>query len=298
MKKMPDFRIAKHRNNRQQFNLFPSENVIVEETYLDEKERERRYELTIENAFNFIEGHRKGDYEFKPVGAVQGWDPESYMDAVKDYQNMGYSYIALGGLVRSTTNYILQILESISKIRKPKTKMHLFGVARLDAIESFMKLGVSSVDSAGVLRQAWLSSSSNYYSPDMNHYTAIRVPPAKDDHSRDEEKGMGDKEKSDIRELENKCLSSIRKFNSNKTSLDRVLDIIAKYDECMGGNGNLHEKYLRTLTDKPWKKCPCKLCKETGVDIIVFRRNNRNRRRGFHNTWVFFNKFRELTNIK
>jgi len=74
-----------------------------------------------------------------------------------------------------------------------------------------------------------------------------------------------------------------------------VLDSVMAYERVLGGSANLTREYSRVLSDRPWRKCQCKLCKEVGIDIVVFRRNNRNRRRGFHNTWVFFNKFKELT---
>ena len=47
---------------------------------------------------------------FIPIGAVQGWDPESYKNAVKELQEMNYEYIALGGLARSNTKTVLSIL--------------------------------------------------------------------------------------------------------------------------------------------------------------------------------------------
>ena len=53
----------------------------------------------------------------------------------------------------------------------------------------------------------------------------------------------------------------------------------------------------RTLTDKPWKFCDCLICKEVGVEVIIFRGNNRNRRRGFHNLWVYKKHLKNL-NIK
>ena len=170
--------------------------------------------------------------------------------------------------------------------------MHVFGVARLEAIEKFTQLGVSSVDSAGMLRQAWLSSSSNYYSPDMNHYTAIRVPP-----SENKEKSCKKREIpfETLLAKEKECLANLRKFDEGKVSLKKALSSVMTYDELTGGNGKLEESYKRTLTEKPWKSCPCKLCKDTGIDIIIFRRNNRNRRRGFHNTWVYYNEFKPIT---
>jgi hypothetical protein len=48
------------------------------------------------------------------------------------------------------------------------------------------------------------------------------------------------------------------------------------------------KEYQRTLEAMPWKHCPCTLCREQGVEVILFRGNNRNRRRGFHNTFVFY----------
>jgi len=46
--------------------------------------------------------------------------------------------------------------------------------------------------------------------------------------------------------------------------------------------------YKRTLEEKPWKKCGCPICKSVGIETVIFRGNNRNRRRGFHNTYVFY----------
>jgi hypothetical protein len=297
-KTIPNTSILKSRKFRKQGRLFDEEILLVEEIYLDENERMRRYELTVQNAKDFIEGHKKRRYSFIPIGAVQGWDPESYANAVNDYQKMGYTYIALGGLVKSKTPEILEILEKINKIKKQATKLHLFGVSRLDAIKNLMKLGISSVDSAGMLRQAWLSSSSNYYSPDMNHYVAIRVPPVDKSSAVKNARKSGIISESDLLSMENECLSALRGLDHNKVSVEDALEKVMEYSIILGINENLIDSYKRTLIDKPWKNCPCKLCQNTGIDIIIFRRNNRNRRRGFHNTWVFFNKFKELTTYK
>jgi len=51
---------------------------------------------------------------------------------------------------------------------------------------------------------------------------------------------------------------------------------------------NARERICRTLEDRPWEKCPCDICKRWGIEIVIFRGNNRNRRRGFHNTYVFY----------
>ncbi len=298
LKANPKTQVISNKNGRYQSSLFNCDNrLICKETQIDESEKLRRYELTIKNAKDFIDGHKKKGCSFTPIGAVQGWDPASYAEAVSVYQKMGYTYIAIGGLVKSTNAEILSVLKEIAKVKNPETKIHLFGVARLNAIKSFSALGVSSVDSAGMLRQAWLSASSNYYSPDLSHYTAIRVPPADKGKASNRALESGKVSKEELIELENCCLTALRDFDKNAISITHVMSKIETYGRFMGGDESLYKKYSRTLEDKPWKKCPCKLCKEIGIDIIIFRKNNRNRRRGFHNTWVFFNKFKELTDI-
>ncbi|HIB35779.1 MAG TPA: hypothetical protein EYO26_05210, partial [Dehalococcoidia bacterium] len=51
-----------------------------------------------------------------PIGAVQGWDPSSYAKAAQSYVKMGYNYLGIGGLVRSTTKDILRILDEIRQL--------------------------------------------------------------------------------------------------------------------------------------------------------------------------------------
>jgi RNase P subunit RPR2 len=56
----------------------------------------------------------------------------------------------------------------------------------------------------------------------------------------------------------------------------------------------LRERYTNTLTKAPWKKCPCKICKTVGIEVIIFRSSNRNKRRGFHNLYAYQNHIKNL----
>lgn len=295
LRKSPETKEIRSQKYIQQQSLSNGKTLLLKETYIDEEERKRRYQLTIQNAIDFIEEHRSGGYTFCPIGAVQGWSPESYANAAKMYQEAGYNYLALGGLVRSSNSEILEILEAVNEVRNSSTKLHLFGVARIDAIPDFLKMGLSSVDSASMLRQAWLSSANNYYSPQTNNYTAIRIPLA--DKGAKVKKALENDRVSQsvLLGLEKKCLKLLKLYDSGSVSMEEVLDAVMEYHLIFGGKKSIEEKYRRTLTEQPWKKCPCKLCKDVGIDIAVFRRNNRNRRRGFHNTWVFFREFKKLT---
>jgi hypothetical protein len=295
--KNPNSIIFKTMRNITQNSLFKNEILLCEETYIDEIERSRRYNLTMKNAQDFIKGHKDGNCTFTPIGAAQGWNPKSYADSVQAYQDMGYKYIALGGLARSTSKEVLSILGEVDKIRFEKTKLHVFGVVRLDVVDEFIKYGVTSADSAGMLRQAWLSSANNYYSEHGNHYAAIRVQLT--ENKKAAKKAIDEKNVTfnELLTLEENCLKALQRFDDGNIQLEEAMTRLMSYHDTIGGDPKLEAKYRRTLADRPWKKCQCKVCKENGIQVAIFRRNNRNRRRGFHNTWIFFQRFKELTNI-
>ena len=50
--------------------------------------REKRYDLTIKNAEEFIQKHQQMGCDFTPIGVAQGWNPQKYADAVKLLVNM------------------------------------------------------------------------------------------------------------------------------------------------------------------------------------------------------------------
>ncbi len=54
-----------------------------------------------------------------------------------------------------------------------------------------------------------------------------------------------------------------------------------------GSIESLRERYSRTLTDRPWRRCGCPICRDLGIEVAIFRATNRNKRRGFHNLGVF-----------
>jgi hypothetical protein len=49
----------------------------------------------------------------------------------------------------------------------------------------------------------------------------------------------------------------------------------------------LRGAYARALADRPWERCDCRVCREIGVEVLIFRSSNRNKRRGMHNLHVF-----------
>jgi Queuine tRNA-ribosyltransferase len=271
--------------------------------------REQRYEITIKNAEEFIRKHRERGYKFTPMGVAQGWDPKSYADAVAENIRLGYDYIAIGGVARAPSREIIEILKEVRPHLKADTRLHLFGVARLSAIPAFRHLGVTSFDSASALRRAWLGAGANYHAMDGTMYTAVRVPPV-DGHGV-RVKRLLEANVSDVdtlRNLEKNALNSLRAFDAGKLGMEETLQDLLAYDELLelpkDGEVNASDQlkrrvkhemmYRRLLADKPWRQCDCVICQQIGVEVIIFRGNDRNRRRGFHNTHIFYERFQTL----
>jgi hypothetical protein len=271
--------------------------------------REKRYALTIKNAEEFIQEHSKGEYKFTPIGAVQGWSPESYASAVKSYIEMGYKYIALGGIARAPTAEIVEILQAVYHHLTPTTRIHLFGVGRLNAVPIFRHLGVNSFDSASPLRKAWLDPTANYHTMSGKTYAAVRIPKSGSLRINNIVKA-GIASLETLKQLEENALASLRRFDEGRLGIDETLDALTAYDLLLElpregkvdaiqatKRMNKHAQMYRVLLeDRPWKDCSCKICADLGVEVVIFRGNDRNRRRGFHNTYVFNQRFKGLLN--
>ena len=56
--------------------------------------------------------------------------------------------------------------------------------------------------------------------------------------------------------------------------------------------------YERTLGERPWKQCQCNICQAIGINVIIFRGAERNRRRGFHNIQVLYNRLQHTLSLR
>lgn len=262
------------------------DHLIVAET---EEDTQYRYELTISNAEDFLLEHKAQGLEWTPIGAIQGWDASSYAAAAQQYVKMGYGYIALGGLVRTSTAKLLPILQAVGEVVPDHVDIHLFGIARENAVKELSAFGVNSVDSASVLRKAWLGSDKNYLA-EGGWLPAIRIPEVNGSFRAKRLVRDGAISESDLQKLEASCLTLIRRHASSRTGpvAAELVSALTEYDTLIAGYRPSTEDKIRfVLEERPWDKCPCAICQKSGVEVIIFRGNNRNRRRGFHNTYVF-----------
>jgi hypothetical protein len=254
----------------------------------------RRQEITLQLAGEFIQEHQRRHCRFIPIGVAQGWSPTSYARSVDELQKMGYDYVALGGMVPLKTAEILACLEAVKGCRKPELRLHLLGVTRCEQVKQFGAYGVASFDSTSPLRQAFKDLKDNYYAPDRT-YSAIRVPQVHANPELLRRILAGKVHQGDAQRLERACLQALAAYDVDGVSLEEVLTPLRSYERLFDELHDRTEIYREVLMDKAWKKCPCDICKRIGIQVIVFRGAERNRRRGFHNIFVFYQRLhREL----
>ena len=246
-----------------------------------------RQELTLELAREFLRRCRARKVRFQPLGVAQGWSPSSYARSVRQLQRTGYRRIALGGMVPLKTGDILKCLEEIDAVRRPDTQLHLLGVTRCEHVEAFASRGVTSFDSTSPFRQAFKDEVDNYYALDRT-YSALRVPQVDGNPKLRDRIRAGQVAQSAALKLEQACLRALRRYDRGELPVAIVLDALIAYDNfCNEGGRDRRGVYERTLIDAAWKQCACGICERAGIEVVLFRGAERNKRRGFHNLYVF-----------
>lgn len=269
----------------------------------------QRFAITLANAEVFLGLVRREGMPFEPVGPVQGWSPKSMAEAAYRLERMGYGYLAIGGLVPLKVDAIKAVLIAIRERIHPETKIHLLGFAKADSIQDFVNFGIASFDSTSPLIRAFKDEKANYYSEGsdgrIEYYTAIRIPQATENARLLQGIKRGQFSAEDLLRRERLALNELRAFDRGEASVDSTLDAVMDYHQFLvRGDGTGPEKQdkalgktaslvRRTLESEPWKRCDCAVCRGIGVEVIIFRSSNRNKRRGFHNLGVYHRHLRK-----
>jgi hypothetical protein len=263
----------------------------------------QRYAITLANAEVFLGLVRREGMPFEALGPVQGWSPNSMAEAAHRLERMGYRYLAIGGLVPLKVATIKAVLSVIRKRIKPDTMIHLLGFAKADSIHEFTDFGISSFDSTSPLIRAFKDDKANYYAHGLDgkleYYTAIRIPQAIENTRLMQGIKRGDFSAEDLHKRERRALDEMRAFDRGASTVVATLDAVMDYHQFLvrgdGTGAEQQDKGLdktaalvqRTLEHQPWKECGCDVCRSIGVEVIIFRSSNRNKRRGFHNLGVY-----------
>ncbi len=130
----------------------------------DEKEARRRLELTLKNA-EYALRNRTPQSPLTLYASLQCWDVASARHAAERYVEMGFSAIAIGGLVPRArdTDYLKSIVSSVRKAA-PNALIHVFGIGNPDIIPLLLAAGADSFDSSNYVRTA-IGARENTHTP-------------------------------------------------------------------------------------------------------------------------------------
>lgn len=266
------------------YELFPDSNKLAALN-----EFKRRQETTLRLAEEFYNKSKQRKVSFKPLGVAQGWSPSSYANAVERLQEIGYDYIALGGMVALKTEEIESCLRKIKSVRNKTTKFHLLGISRIDELREFEKYGVASADSTAPLVQAFKSNRDNFQLGD-DSYIALRVQQVGENNKVKKLVLSGAISQDLARKMELDCLRLLKAYDKGDATAEEVVDALCQLEALITQKAKIKNRdlYMRTLKERPWKDCGCPICEELGINVAIFRGAERNRRRGFHNLYNYY----------
>lgn len=274
----------------------------------------RRYQLTLDLAADFFSESKALGKQFVPLGVIQGWSPDSLAESAKNLIKMGYKYLAIGGLVPLSSLETHKAVSAVNDAIKgySDAKLHLLGFAKADTLNEFTRYRhVASFDTTSPLIRAFKDDTRNYYLPDndgLKYYTAIRIPQAITNNRLKNHAKTGRFKQEELLRLEKNALQALRDFSANKQSLDNCLEALLAYAEPLETTDKstpeliqkkmvrLKEKYRITLQNRPWEQCECAICSKVGVEALIFRGSNRNKRRGFHNLGIYHQHLQRINN--
>jgi hypothetical protein len=94
----------------------------------------------------------------------------------------------------------------------------------------------------------------------------------------------------EARRLERRCLELLERYDRDECGVGEVVEALSEYERIHDARSDRAKVYEETLQVKPWKACPCEICQRLGIHVMLFRGAERNRRRGFHNLFVFYRR--------
>ena len=266
--------------------------------------------ITLQNAAEFLKVSASIGGGFTPMGVIQGWSAESMAEAARSLARMGYDYLAIGGTVPLRIDQIRRVLKSIRDTLPDRIRLHLLGFGKIEELAVLERYGVTSFDTTSPLLRAFKDARKNYWvrtaDGALSYYTAIRIPQATENNKLKHKALEGSLNQEDARRLEDAALSGVRAFAAGGVTSDEGLDAVMEYwtilnwdEEASPSRRALsavrqRKLYADTLGDRPWERCGCRVCRESGVEAVIFRTSNRNKRRGIHNLHVFHTHLTEF----
>lgn len=261
-----------------------------------------RFDITLENAAEFRREAKQVGPDFTPMGVIQGWSAASMADSAAALVRMGYDYLAVGGTVPLKIDQLCRALAAVRAAIPDAVRLHVLGFGKIENLADIERYGVASFDTTSPLVRAFKDARKNYWARTegvLDYYTAVRIPQAIENNRLKTKAMRGLLDQEQIKRLEATALDAVRALASGSAPLDAALDAVMAYWAQLNWTEEASEVqqrismakqrivYERTLGDRPWETCSCRVCREIGVEALIFRNSNRNKRRGMHNLHVF-----------
>jgi len=255
------------------------------------KENKRRWDISMQNAEDFLKYCKDNNVPFTPVATAHGWDAETYEEAGYLIKEMGYNYMAVGGLVpiASSSPKVFEAISSAAKGTGGQVPIHVFGIGSMYRFnyKQMVGFGVESFDSASPMVKS-ISGTANLFWGNKAGYMALKVPLVRDDNRGALNKLIkaGSVSMAKAKKLEQLCISNILSLDTTTpVPTQKILDDLQEF-AYLWGEEHTKDKIVRmrkTIDDKVWTQCGCKACKQHGAHIIMFRGGQRGTARCSHN---------------
>ena len=256
-----------------------------------------RWDFTFREAREFLQLIEKQKSSIHPIGVVQCWSPKSAARHARKLVDLGYDYIGIGGIAARRTHEIYDVLTEVREAVPEHVRLHLFGFNRVDQIHEFQGTGIDSIDSTAPLLKSFKDDEFNYFHPTDRHFLAIRVP-SLDEASVKNRIRAGKIDGDLAHDLESAALKGLRDYERRTGDLESALESAIAYESYVNQTRPNREAYRRVLADRYWESCGCPICEKIGIEVVIYRGLNRNKRRGFHNLHVFYEKMKSVRDMK
>lgn len=136
----------------------------------DAQEEDYRINLTLDYAREFMKVVPAG---LTPVGVVHGNTVESRLAAAEQLLEMGYRYLAIGGVAgrAGSRKYIHSVLEEMCRLRQQESfKIHVLGVSSIRWVREYVGYGIDSFDGSSMFFSAFTGATYYTLDPESEGY--------------------------------------------------------------------------------------------------------------------------------
>ena len=219
---------------------------------------------------------------------------DSYAEAVAALQRSAIERIALGGLVaaedpRDPRASSTRSRESASR----RTELHLLGVTRCEQIPAFRELRRDE------LRQHLAVSPGLQGRPRQLLRRRTRMPGAARASGRGQREAAAthsrrrDRQARRLADSSSDALSNAGRLRPRRCRSSTMPSTRFASTRCSTTTTRDRSRHTARCSRRaPWKRCDCAVCRDAGIQVIIFRGTERNKRRGFHNLHVFARRLR------